>query len=643
MMTLRTQVTLRSALLRRLLCVASAAALCAAHASADAATKHPATHAVAAKPHAFPVKAKAEPVAHNTSAQPGGRFRSASSAKPVATRAAAQTATHGKSHRLDVDDEPTGKAHAKSQTKTRGKAARAANDDEPATTAKGKKLKGRATAAPERPAAKSTGKGKRRQQQPADDSDYDPPVLYRAGTKRRVISPPASTPHVASAREPRPMPAPEPQPQEAAGAPEPTGSAFPDGQVTGHHERRPGPAAAAAKHGGTAPAASPSASTTQNTTPEPARTQATNQDFLRAAGIARVDAPARPQPATADRGETGESHPDDDVRVDMRVPPGTHTVTYRPATLPRVLPAPSTAPVVTANGPLPAPAAPATLPEKLRSAAAKAETAAKSDVASLKPAVKSRSAKVSILPDDLAGKDAVIEDAMTPMLLPDLYTTGGRLIVPPPMKGSHDILVHQNTMADADGLDRIQDDDDLNQMRAAHLLVPIPESAALEVNPDLPYNRRYARPWTERFVQDIAHAYYAHFRQPLRLSSAVRTVAYQLRLQRVNGNAAAVDGDGASPHLTGQAIDFGKHGMSVAEIAWMRAYLGPVMDSGKIDVEEEFQQACFHISVYKSYMPAPAKKPRVLQVAEVHAAPIVRRAPRPERASAEAPDDDAQQ
>jgi len=88
----------------------------------------------------------------------------------------------------------------------------------------------------------------------------------------------------------------------------------------------------------------------------------------------------------------------------------------------------------------------------------------------------------------------------------------------------------------------------------------------------------------------------------------VRTVEYQLRLQQVNGNAAAVDGDAASPHLTGQALDFGKHGMSIAEIAWMRAYLGPLMQAGKLDVEEEFQQACFHISVYRNY--APLLKPK---------------------------------
>jgi hypothetical protein len=30
-------------------------------------------------------------------------------------------------------------------------------------------------------------------------------------------------------------------------------------------------------------------------------------------------------------------------------------------------------------------------------------------------------------------------------------------------------------------------------------------------------------------------------------------------------------------------------------------YLAPLMQAGMIDVEEEFQQACFHISVYRNY------------------------------------------
>jgi hypothetical protein len=192
------------------------------------------------------------------------------------------------------------------------------------------------------------------------------------------------------------------------------------------------------------------------------------------------------------------------------------------------------------------------------------------------------------------------QEAVQPRVLP-LYNREGRLIVPPPLRGSREILVHQNQMADAAGLERIQDDGQLDQLRSSHRLVLLASNQSLHVNPELPENRRCARPWTARFAADIAHAYYARFAQPLELNSAVRTISYQLRLQRVNGNAAAIGGETASPHLTGQAVDFGKRGMSMAEIAWMRAYLLPLMHTGAIDVEEEFQQSCFHVSVYRSY------------------------------------------
>jgi hypothetical protein len=38
-------------------------------------------------------------------------------------------------------------------------------------------------------------------------------------------------------------------------------------------------------------------------------------------------------------------------------------------------------------------------------------------------------------------------------------------------------------------------------------------------------------------------------------------------------------------------------------MGWMRSWLLPLQKAGKIDVEEEFQQACFHITVYKTYVP----------------------------------------
>jgi len=202
----------------------------------------------------------------------------------------------------------------------------------------------------------------------------------------------------------------------------------------------------------------------------------------------------------------------------------------------------------------------------------------------------------------------VEQEASTPVILPTLYNKRGRLIVPPPLRGSHEILVRQNLVADRDGLDRIQDDADLARMREARLLVPIPVSGTLDVDERLPVNRRYTRPWTAQFLVTLSRAHYARFHTTLQVNSAVRTVEFQQRLQRTNGNAAPAEGETASPHLTGQAVDLAKHGLSMTEIAWLRGYLLPLSQQGRLDVEEEFQQACFHISVYKKYLPATPKR-----------------------------------
>jgi uncharacterized protein YcbK (DUF882 family) len=195
-----------------------------------------------------------------------------------------------------------------------------------------------------------------------------------------------------------------------------------------------------------------------------------------------------------------------------------------------------------------------------------------------------------------------------PIVQPVLFTRSGRLIVPPALKGSHEILVHQNTMADEEGLERIQDDADLERMRAQKLLVAFPVVAGLQADERLAGNRRYCRPWTATFLQALARAHYARFHSALQVNSAVRTVEFQERLRYTNGNAAPAEGATASPHLTGQAVDIAKHGLSLTEIAWLRAYLLPLVQEGKVDVEEEFQQACFHISVYKKYVPQSVPK-----------------------------------
>lgn len=204
--------------------------------------------------------------------------------------------------------------------------------------------------------------------------------------------------------------------------------------------------------------------------------------------------------------------------------------------------------------------------------------------------------------------ESVEQAAATPLILPALYNKRGRLIMPAPLKGSHEILVRQNQVADREGLDRIQNDDDIAEMRRQKALVALPVNAGMHVDDRLDENRRFCRPWTAQFLQDLARAHYARFHTPLQINSAVRTVEFQHRLLRTNGNAAPAEGDTASPHLTGQTVDLAKHGLSLTEIAWMRGYLLPLVQQGKVDVEEEFQQSCFHISVYKRYLP-PAYNP----------------------------------
>ena len=184
--------------------------------------------------------------------------------------------------------------------------------------------------------------------------------------------------------------------------------------------------------------------------------------------------------------------------------------------------------------------------------------------------------------------------------------------MPPPLKGSLESLERQNERNDAEGLERILDENDLRDRIAEKLLVPLPVSSALTVDPSLPAMHRYCRPWTATFLSDLSRAHAGRFFDPLEVTSAVRPASYQKQLRLVNGNATAAEGDVASPHETGATIDIAKNGMSRAEIAWMRSHLLALELAGKIDVEEEFRQPCFHITVYTSYMQpgAPGRKVR---------------------------------
>ena len=179
--------------------------------------------------------------------------------------------------------------------------------------------------------------------------------------------------------------------------------------------------------------------------------------------------------------------------------------------------------------------------------------------------------------------------------------------MPAPLRGSLELLERQDERLRADGLTSIQTEADLAENIADKKLVPIPASDGLTVNGNLKANHRYCRPWTARFLEDLARAHETVFHRPLEVSSAVRPATYQEHLERINGNAAPAEGDIVSPHMMGATIDIAKHGLSRREVAWMRVNLLVLEEAGKIDVEEEFRQACFHITVYPNYAPKVEK------------------------------------
>lgn len=174
-----------------------------------------------------------------------------------------------------------------------------------------------------------------------------------------------------------------------------------------------------------------------------------------------------------------------------------------------------------------------------------------------------------------------------------------------PLRGTHASLVRQNERDRAEGLTRIKDEAELEAMVQEHDLVALPVSGDVQVDPRLARDRRYTRPWTAEFMLHLGRSFSHQFGEPLVITSAVRPASYQERLTWRNGNAAPANGEIASPHEFGATVDIGKKGMTARQMAWMRGYLLPLQEAGQIDVEEEFYQACFHVTVYKSYVPAP--------------------------------------
>jgi len=171
----------------------------------------------------------------------------------------------------------------------------------------------------------------------------------------------------------------------------------------------------------------------------------------------------------------------------------------------------------------------------------------------------------------------------------------------PVFRPSRDSLLRQNEEIDRLSLPRIQDDAELEQLKADEELTPIVASQTLRFDPRLDPSRRYCRPWTREFLDDLSDAYYRQFHTPIQVNSAVRTVKVQKKLRRHNRNAAPEKGETASSHLAGITVDIQRRGMSREQVKWMENYMMPLKQLGLIEPEEERHQWVFHVAVSGHY------------------------------------------
>jgi len=166
----------------------------------------------------------------------------------------------------------------------------------------------------------------------------------------------------------------------------------------------------------------------------------------------------------------------------------------------------------------------------------------------------------------------------------------------PVLHGSYESMLRQN-----EEIDRINDQSQLEELERNQELVPIHDTQTLRVSSAIQPDKRYCRPWTNYFLQDMGEAYYHEFHLPLQVTSAVRTLEQQQKLRRHNRNAAPEVGEVASSHLAGITVDLAKRGLTRAQHKWMEDYLKDLRDRGLVEAAEERRQACFHVMVSDRY------------------------------------------
>lgn len=180
--------------------------------------------------------------------------------------------------------------------------------------------------------------------------------------------------------------------------------------------------------------------------------------------------------------------------------------------------------------------------------------------------------------------------------------SGALPLVAGPLTARPGSLLRENAAADRQRLSRLQDMSMVRRFVRAGLLLPLARETPTFVLAGVPAELRVTRPWTKRFIQQLAAGMQSLFGSRLRVTSLTRTVSVQRELATWNGNAAPAEGIPRSTHLTGAAVDISTRFHAERELAWLRVVLGRLARGGVLTAVEEVAQPHFHILVFRQYL-----------------------------------------
>ena len=110
---------------------------------------------------------------------------------------------------------------------------------------------------------------------------------------------------------------------------------------------------------------------------------------------------------------------------------------------------------------------------------------------------------------------------------------------------------------------------------------------------------RMLQPKARAVLEEIANQYKQKFQRPLRVTSLIRSIEYQIGLNVNNANSFKVTEDAIPPHCIGLAFDLALKQMTAEEQNFIQNILVMMEKQGKIDGNREIvANASFHIFVF---------------------------------------------